>query len=70
MPAKRTIWIRTFVEDVRSGLTDAELMEKHRVSEKELRLAFRKLVASHVLDPAELPSVHPDQFEETMVLDV
>ncbi len=70
MAAKRTIWIRTFVEDVRAGLTDAELMEKHRISEKELQLAFRKLVERHVLDPSELPAVRPDRFEETLVLDV
>ena len=70
MAVKRTIWIRTFVEDVRAGLTDSELMEKHRISEQELQLTFRKLVERRVLDPSELPAVRPDWFEETLVLDV
>ena len=70
MSAKRKIWIRTFVEDVRSGLTDAELMEKHRISEKELQMVFRRLVERHVLKPSDLPAVKPENFEETIVIDV
>jgi len=65
----RTIFIRHFVEHVRSGYTDAELMEKYRITEKELRTVFRTLAERHLLLPDEVPSIRPEQFEDTIVFE-
>lgn len=65
----RTILIRQFVEDVRSGYTDAELLQKYRISENELRTVFRTLAERHLLLPDEVPSIRPEQFEDTIVFE-
>ena len=70
MADKRTVLIRPFVEDIRLGLTDLELMEKYRVSEDELRFLFKKLAKRGVVRPDEHPALKPDHFEDTIVLDL
>lgn len=53
---KRSKKIRAgeFVEDVRSGLTDGELMEKHAISETTLHRLFEKLKESRLLTQQQL----------------
>lgn len=69
MTEKRAVMIRPFVEDIRLGLTDLELMEKYRVSEDDLRLLFKKLAKRGVVRPDEHPALRPDHFEDTIELD-
>jgi PAS domain S-box-containing protein len=42
------------LKDIRDGLSDLELMTKHRLSARGLASLFRKLVAIGALDPVEL----------------
>ncbi|MBI5569341.1 MAG: PilZ domain-containing protein [Desulfomonile tiedjei] len=42
------------VPDLRSGMTDSELMEKYHLSSRGLQSTFRKLVAGGFLHPDEL----------------
>ncbi len=70
MSEKRAVMIRPFVEDIRLGLTDLELMEKYRVSERELRVLFKKLAERGLVRPDEHPALKPDHFEDTIVLDL
>jgi hypothetical protein len=66
---KLVIVIRQFLEDVRSGYTDRELMEKYKIGERELRIVFRKLAEKHLVMPYQVPAIRPEQFEETIVFD-
>lgn len=70
MTEKRDVLIRPFVEDIRQGMTDLELMEKYRISEPELRFLFKKLAKRGVVTPEDLPALNPDVFEDTIVLDL
>jgi hypothetical protein len=51
---KRIIKARDIVRDVRSGMTDAELMEKYGLSAKGLESAFTKLVNSGTMTVGEV----------------
>ncbi len=50
----RKISAKELVKDIKSGMSDAELMEKHQLSAKGLEGLFKKLVESHLLDPSLL----------------
>jgi len=54
MPQKRALKAREVVNDIRSGMTDPELMEKNGLSAKGLQSLFRKLLEAKVITPAEL----------------
>ncbi len=70
MSYKRLINIKEFVDDIRSGKSDVQLMEKHRLSAKGLQRAFDKLVKKGSLGQAELDSrkqaYEDSAFFETM----
>ena len=51
---KKQINVKEFLTNIRGGLDDASLMEKHGLSERGLRSLFRKLVEAGYLDQAEL----------------
>ena len=50
---KRIIKARDIVKDIRSGMTDTELMEKYELSAKGLESAFTKLVNSGTMTVGE-----------------
>jgi len=54
MSPKKIIQARDIVKDIRTGLTDAELMEKYGLSAKGLESAFQKLVNSRIMTVAEV----------------
>ncbi len=56
---KKRIDIREIVADVRSGLTEPQLMEKYALSSRGLQSAFWKLVHSGALSWEELLSSYP-----------
>jgi hypothetical protein len=51
---KRQINAKEIVDDLRSGNTDSELMEKYELSPKALQAICRKLVARQAISQSEL----------------
>jgi len=54
MSEKRLIAAKDIVQDIRAGLTDAQLMQKYRLSTKGLQSAFSKLVERKIIAAEEL----------------
>lgn len=54
MSSKRIINARDIVIDIKRGKSDAELMEKYRLSAKGLESAFNKLVSNRILTVREI----------------
>ncbi len=67
---RRKIPARTFVGDLRAGMTDSALMEKYKLTARGLHSAFRKLVAAHVVQASELVGRHSEYDETIDVNDV
>ena len=67
MNAQKTLEIREILNDIKGGLTDFEVIEKHRLSCEELKQALRELVNTRLLTPREafLRSIFYDQTLET-----
>jgi hypothetical protein len=62
MAGKRSISTSEFVNDIRAGLADAELMEKYQLSYNALQRAFKQLLESKTITKGELygrASLHP-----------
>lgn len=55
-PPTRTIGAGRFLKDIRSGLDDEELMEKYRLSPRQLQGLFRELIEAGLVTPMELSS--------------
>jgi signal transduction histidine kinase/ActR/RegA family two-component response regulator len=68
MAADRRIRARDIVRDLRSGMSDAELMEKYRVSAKGLQGLFKQLFAARIMSPDELYDRSPS-YDHTVVLE-
>ena len=51
--AKRTIRARLVVEDIRAGLSDEQLIQKHEITSGALHSIFRKLVQSGLMTDLE-----------------
>jgi hypothetical protein len=51
---KRTIPIKSFVEDVRSGKTNTDLMQEYAIDASGLRNAFNKMLQIKAVRPEEL----------------
>jgi hypothetical protein len=58
--SRRKISAREFIEDVRNGMTDSELMEKYRLTALGLQSAFTKLVDAGALNPEAIFGRLPD----------
>ena len=56
---KRTIKIREIVQDIRSGLTYLDLLEKYRLSSRQFQKVFSKLLKRGALEPSQLVSSLP-----------
>jgi len=54
LPYKRRIKTEHIVKDIRSGMDDALLMEKYKLSERGLNKIFRKLLDHEAMTPDEL----------------
>lgn len=65
MSPKRQINGEQFVADLRAGMSDTELMEKHQLSSRMLQKIFRKLLNAKVISPAEIYDRTP--FDDTTV---
>lgn len=67
MNTQKTLEISEILNDIKGGLTDFEVIEKHRLSCEELKQALRELVDTRLLTPREgfLRSIFYDQTLET-----
>jgi hypothetical protein len=54
MESKHKISAKAILGDIRSGMTEAGLMEKYNLSAVAVRMAYRKLVDEQLLDPEKL----------------
>jgi PilZ domain len=68
MAEKRKIKAKHIVTDLRAGLTNAELMEKHRLSAKGLVSIFTKLADAKAVRPGELEG-RISSVDDTVELD-
>lgn len=66
MPSKPKIKVRDFVKDIRSGMTDSQLMEKHGVSASVLQSLLQKVVAAKAITQAEIDQRRP-AYDDTTV---
>jgi hypothetical protein len=56
MTEKREISAKTFVKDVRSGLSASDLMKKYKLSPKGFRSVLKKLIKAKIMSAAEINS--------------
>jgi hypothetical protein len=68
MQAKRKIEAKSFVDDIRSGMSNLELMEKYHLSSKGLLSAFNKLISSQAMEEDELTGRIP-LLDDTIDID-
>jgi hypothetical protein len=54
METKRTIKAKDIVKDIRSGMTDSQLMNKHGLSSKGLQSIFKKLINANAMKVQEI----------------
>ncbi len=66
--AKRAINGKQFVRDVRSGLTDSDLMGKYVLTHKQLYIIYEKLLAAGRLDPSDIEDHETSAFQATVEL--
>ncbi len=66
---KPIIQARQFAEDIRSGMSDSELMEKYRLSAKGLQSAFTKLLNNGIVTVEELYGGRPRSGADTVIID-
>jgi len=65
MALKRKIRAKEIVNDIRSGMTDSQLMEKHGLSSKGLQSIFKKLVDAKAIRLRELFKRTPNAGDDT-----
>ncbi|MEW6112103.1 MAG: hypothetical protein AB1664_08225 [Thermodesulfobacteriota bacterium] len=64
MAAKPVINGYKMIRDIKAGLTDAEIMEKYKLSYKGLQSVFRKLVDAKLIRPSQLYG-RSTEYEDT-----
>lgn len=69
MQTKRQIKAKDLVTDIRSGMSDATLMTKYKLSAKGLQSAFQKLLQAGVLTTHDFSS-RPKLYEDTVTIDL
>jgi hypothetical protein len=65
MTERRKINGQAFINDIRSGMSDTELMLKYKLSSRMLQSLFRTLLNTKAITPAEIYERIP--FEETTI---
>jgi len=65
MAEKRKINAHDFIHDIKSGMTDTDLMIKYNLSSRMLQNLFRKLLNAKAISPADIYERSP--FEETTI---
>ena len=69
MRSKRIIEAKDIVRDIRSGMSDAQLMKKYDLSSKGLQSAFQKLVDNRIMTVQEVYGErYAESGEDTIVI--
>ena len=66
---KRTIRAKDVVQDIRSNMTDAQLMEKYQLSAKGFQSVLKKLIKHNLMSESDL-AVRPVGYEDTVAIDL
>lgn len=66
---KREVKAKDVVKDLRLGLSDAELMEKYRLTSRGLLSLFKKLLDADAIKPEEIYG-RSSSFDETVSLEI
>jgi hypothetical protein len=69
MASRRVIVAAEVVKDIRSRMTDLELMEKYKLSRRGLESLLKKLLAVELITPEEF-GWRPVEYDDTVVLDL
>ena len=67
MPTKPKIKARDAVRDIRSGMTDSQLMEKYGLSAKGLQSLVLKLLEVKAITPAEIDQRNEAYHDTTVI---
>ncbi len=68
-PERRTIKAKDVVQDIRSHMTDAQIMEKYQLSARGLQSVLKKLIRHKLISEADL-EVRPVGYEDTVAIDL
>jgi uncharacterized protein (DUF433 family) len=66
---KRTIRAKDVVQDIRSHMTDAQLMEKYDLSAKGFQSLLKKLIQHNLISKSDL-EVRPVGYDDTVAIDL
>lgn len=69
MATKRTINAKEIVNDIRSRMTDVQLMAKYTLSERGLESVLRKLLEAKLITTSEF-NWRPVDYDDTVALDL
>jgi hypothetical protein len=69
MDSKKAINANEIVRDIRSRMTNIELMAKYRLSQRGLESVMRKLLEAKLITQAEF-DWRPVGYEDTVILDL
>lgn len=69
MESKRIVNAKDIIADIRSGLDDAALMQKYKLTSKGLQSAFTKLISSRLMTVEEIYGQRRSEDEDTVIID-
>lgn len=67
--SKPVINAKEIIVDIRSGMDDAQLMRKYKLTSKGLQSAFSKLISNRLLTIEEIYGQHRSEDEDTVIID-
>lgn len=67
MNAKKKIKALELVADLRSGMSETDLMEKYEISEELLQATVRRLIGAEIVDPNEIDDKWNQPLTETQI---
>ncbi len=69
LASKPIINAKDIIDDIRSGLDDAELMRKYKLTSKGLQSAFTKLINNRLMTVDEIYGQRRSEDEDTVIID-
>ncbi len=69
MATKRTIKAEEIVKDIRSRMTDNQLMAKYALSQRDLESVMKKLLEAKLITASEF-NWRPLEYDDTVSLDL
>ncbi len=69
MRPERKLRTLEFLKDFRAGLTDSEIMERHKLSAQQLKKVYKTMVERGYLKPEEF-GFRPIGIDDTVMIDM